>query len=417
LSLGNIGPEAEAAIPALITVLEDEELRPRAATALSQIGAAAIPALVAAANDEDEALRFYAASTLSEIGTVAEVAVPILVAALESEDLRYRAAAALGDYGPEAAAAVNALIAGLNDEDSIFLYRVTNSLIEIGAVAVPQLAVALEAEAEDVRYQAAGILESIEPAASAAVPALLAALNDQNEGVRDAAIQALRRLTKRYGEDVSADAAKDYDLVPTLITALYYQDSSIRAIAAELLGNLGPEAKYSVPALIGALNDSETTVRRQAASALGKIGPAAAVATPALVVLIEDADTTVRRAAVSALKEIGEEIGPTAETAVPALAALLDSSDLVIRREAADALGNIGAEATPALITALGDPRTRYGAAYSLSRIGSPAEAAAEPLRAIANSKNESTELRWLTAVVPLPLATVAQCFRFYCLR
>jgi HEAT repeats len=70
--LAAIGPEAAAAIPALIEALKDQEARVRytAAGALGAIGPEAAPALLAlieALKDQDTAVRTLAANTLTDI--------------------------------------------------------------------------------------------------------------------------------------------------------------------------------------------------------------------------------------------------------------------------------------------------------------------------------------------------------------
>jgi HEAT repeat protein len=71
LALGDVGPAAQSAIPALVnTLLHDHEasVRRRAAIALGEIGAEeAIPALLQASQDSNETVRRVAASVLKEI--------------------------------------------------------------------------------------------------------------------------------------------------------------------------------------------------------------------------------------------------------------------------------------------------------------------------------------------------------------
>ena len=73
---------------------------------------------------------------------------------------------------------------------------------------------------------------------------------------------------------------------------------TIRAEAANALGNLGPEAKVAIPQLTQALKDPNKTVRGKAARALVEAGPEAV---PALIDSLKDKDESVRDFAVSAL--------------------------------------------------------------------------------------------------------------------
>src|SRR5262249_37839669 len=85
--------------------------------------------------------------------------------------------------------------------------------------------------------------------------------------------------------------------VPDLIAALKRPDALVRQNSALALGAIGPSASSAVPALTDALGDPDWAVRRQAALALGEIGPAAKTALPALAKLDTDANKPVREAA------------------------------------------------------------------------------------------------------------------------
>ena len=88
VALGNLGPAAQAAVPALIhTALWDEDaaVRVEAAVALWKIdrkGPLAIPALADALADENELICWMAADSLGQIGPEAREAVPALQGAL-----------------------------------------------------------------------------------------------------------------------------------------------------------------------------------------------------------------------------------------------------------------------------------------------------------------------------------------------
>jgi HEAT repeat protein len=72
--LGKIGPEANAAVPALIEAFRDEDkfVRRIAAEALANIGPdakAAVPALIETLKDVNEVIRSSAASALEKLNT------------------------------------------------------------------------------------------------------------------------------------------------------------------------------------------------------------------------------------------------------------------------------------------------------------------------------------------------------------
>lgn len=112
--LGQIGNKAEAAMPALIHAMNDEDERVRngAAFALRWIGEkaeATMPALIDALKDEDERFRQNAAFALGEIGQKAEAAVPGLTKALADQDVntKNKTAKMLQKISPKPKAKVN----------------------------------------------------------------------------------------------------------------------------------------------------------------------------------------------------------------------------------------------------------------------------------------------------------------------
>lgn len=260
-------PLQDTQIISLIEKLTDSDFRVRhdAADALLKIGYAAVPALSEALQDQSKQVRWYAASTLGEIGAEAKAAVPQLIVTLQDEDeyVRRIAAYALGKIGVEAALAVPYLIATLQDGDRNLRSVAAYALGKIGAeasAAVPYLTAALQDADKEVRSYAATALGRIGADAKVAVPALIASLQEENQYVRRSAADALGHI------GLEAKAA-----VPALITALQDENKYVRVNAAAALGRIGAEASSAVPALIVALQDDKEEVRRNAASGLGGI--------------------------------------------------------------------------------------------------------------------------------------------------
>ena len=115
------------AVPVLALALEDDSLvvRIAVAAALGEMGSdaeEAVPGLVAAfaREDEEPIVRVAHATALEAIGPAAKLAVPALTDALgdESPFVRKSSAAALGGIGPDAESAVRALMEAQSDEDS-----------------------------------------------------------------------------------------------------------------------------------------------------------------------------------------------------------------------------------------------------------------------------------------------------------
>ena len=121
-ALGQIGPAAKAAVPALIEALKDKDrtVRRVAAFVLGQIGPAAVPALIEALK-KDRVGR-YSTAVVDALGKIGPVAVPALIEALKDKEsyVRMYAAEALGQFAPAAKATVPALMESLKDNDRCF---------------------------------------------------------------------------------------------------------------------------------------------------------------------------------------------------------------------------------------------------------------------------------------------------------
>jgi len=95
-SLAIVGPDAQAAIPALDQALHERQLRVRleAAAALGRIGRDSVPVLMRALQDPDPGIRHAAAFGLGEVGLDAQPAIPLLTQALQDTNQQVRASAA-----------------------------------------------------------------------------------------------------------------------------------------------------------------------------------------------------------------------------------------------------------------------------------------------------------------------------------
>ncbi len=319
---------------------------------LAALGQGAVPTLVQGLKEEElPNTRSYIASALGEMGPAAKDAVPALVLALEdgSWGVRANAACALGKIGSTSDGVIPALEACLDDTGPLVRMDVATALVRLGKAetGIPILMRSLKDPSRtSERAEAARRLAHLGPAAQPAIPALAEALKDEAEYARLGAAEAFAILGKpdeavpvlidllRNGRELrmreyaasalgqigpAAEAA-----VPALASALDTRDEDRREAAAEALGNIGPAAREAVPALSIALRnrkaglkrtapglvdfdyegaDSESA-RKAAAVALGKIGSEAKDAIPALREALKDDSAHVRRAAADALREI-----------------------------------------------------------------------------------------------------------------
>jgi HEAT repeat protein len=421
-ALTRMGPAAKSAVPRLkqLSRKGPGALRLKAAAALWRIDKdrAAFKQLTRAVLDRD--LRMDAAGVLGDLGPDARDAVPAMVLALKAEgngSNRGWILFAIGRLGAAGRAAVPAVVAALRDPDESVRSTAASTLGDIGlpaAAAAPALTACLKTKGTHLREMAAGSLGFLGPAAEPAVPALVQVLADPNAGVRSMAVLSLGRVARREKQVVPALMAalkdKETDLRRFAATALgefgpaaraagparagllRYEETNVRTAAAEALGKLGAEAAPAVPDLRRALGDDYAEVRAAAARALGEIGPVAKAALPALGPAVHDADMAVQVQAALALWRIDRR----QEVAVRTLLEALKKEEC----EAAHALGELGQAARaagPALEAAWKgpDPLLCVAAAGALWRMGLHREAT---MRALVEAVATDDGLGWWDA-------------------
>jgi len=223
------------------------------------------------------------------------------------------------------------------------------------------------------------------PFGKAAVPALMAALADEEVEVSQAAVTALRRMGRDAEKAVQALAAM-------------LQETN-RVQAREICGALGQIGPAAVPVLIEILNSKEEDTRQDACLALANIGAAAKDAVPALVAEMKNKQSPhfarhalegIGKAALTlelfdaakdsktcgAAMSVIEEVGPIDNIGVPILIQLLRDPNADISREALFTLSRLGRlpkESIPALIEILGHEKCDSSAEARLRQIGKPA--------------------------------------------
>jgi HEAT repeat protein len=309
--LGLVGPPARSALPALRLSLEDKDphVRAYAALALARIDRddkQAVPVLLAALKEKDASVRTAAAEALAELaprtrsaalaltkalrddadekvrasaafalGCVAveapdsEVGHADVVAALaktvrgdEAGEVRWWAARALRRFGPDAKAAIPELKAELKGEK--YARRAAlDALAHMGPVAVPALCEALKGvKTADLRCDIMWRLGNMGPAAREAVSTLRELLEGDTYQDRSAAAVALLRIAGKFEAKAVAKTLGELAVLGVL--------PSGNAIA-EVLTELGPDAKVLLPALLA--GSKEHGVSRDALWLIGRLGP------------------------------------------------------------------------------------------------------------------------------------------------
>ena len=208
--LGDMGPAARKAVPALLLAVKEEETRFVAAVALSRIlpDYDAVPILTEMLSRDSQRVRVRALLALERLGSKADAAIPALIKLLESEGpdfhCRIRMVRALGQMGPKA------------------------------RTAIPVLADVLQNAKEQTwaRREAAQALVRLQD--RAAIPILKKVLQDPVVSLQAHAALALWQL----GEP--ADRS-----IQVLVKLLEDKEGEYGGLAATELGKMGPAAKRS----------------------------------------------------------------------------------------------------------------------------------------------------------------------------
>lgn len=355
------GPEVTRPIAKKLLAESDDAARMRFLHALADLGKEVVPGLIDALKDDE--LAKYACVVLAEIGPEAAEAGPALAERLRSEkrpevrqrlimalgavesaetapdliaivedtehDSRIPAAFALGRLGPSAKQAAAALSKGMEDADPVLKVVSAWALMKVSPddqsskdKAVGVMVEGLSSDNPLAQKAAMRALADLRPKAPGALPAVKRILEGEN---RELAAEALDILAS-LGESAVGQ------LTETL------QKAELRAVAAAVLGHIGPDAKAAVSTLLELLKtEKDPTSRRELFLALSSIAPETKEAVPLAIESLDDPDDRVVLAACLLLGKIG----PDAKEALPALKALTDSKDEVIREFATKAVQSI----------------------------------------------------------------------------
>ncbi len=331
-----------------------------------------------------------------------------------------RARASLPQYG---AAALSPLLLSLGRVDSLTQeqrQQLPAVLATVGPAAVPHLLARLDDPNEHVRAVAASALGHLRAAATVTQVARL--IDDPSELVRLSVAEALgemggrgwpppidRRRQREWWKPlrfwrpnrVETEADATAALLAALRTALADPTAAVRAAAAESVARLGPKtAAELTPHLMERTADEDETVRVRAITAIGVVGVDHPETVPALAALLADPSQAVRAAAANALGALKGQ----ATAAVSALVPLLQDRDETVRTAAADAMGRIGTlpqAAAESLAEGLASADTVVQArtAEALGNIGEAAADVAPALVQAADDDNDRVRAKAIEAL------------------
>jgi HEAT repeat protein len=294
--LGQMGPAAARAVPALTKLLSepDVNVRRQAAFDLGRIGPAArpaVPALLEQLRNPDNFMRQNVLNALHGIGGESARVVPALVEAARQDNGFHRSLilTMLASHGPKASAAVPWLVEELHRPPSFTTTQVADTLLRIDPgrarrEAAPVLRTMVQA-ASPWRVQAAQALCRIDPNSDEGLIALRECLRSPDANARLQASQFLGTLNPAGRK-----------AVPDLQKALGDPLPQVRVNAARSLWFLTRETERTMPVLLEVLKQASagTYVRQQAVAGLGLMGPAARATLPDLKKLSDDPDESLR---------------------------------------------------------------------------------------------------------------------------
>lgn len=316
----------------LIASLEDTRsvIRREAVVRIAQLGPsanAAIPAVTSRLHDEDPYVRAHAARAAYRIGASPFLAAPVLCDLLKPEEpqLCCLASLVLGEIGKGARQALPTLNTCMKASDASVRLHAAEAILKIDPTdwsALRELLTGMEASSADLRYFSANALGVAALDNEQALFALQRALTDEDTNV---AITAALNLSKRYHlPRAQSVRAPEIEELNQLIDKLKDQSAVVRQSAAIRLGMSGPAARRAISTLCDRLADPDMAVRVHAAHALWQIERPAGVVVPTLVDLLGISKSNIRIAATYVLGEIG----PAAGDALPPLYDVFTGSKL-----------------------------------------------------------------------------------------
>ncbi|MFV1964182.1 MAG: HEAT repeat domain-containing protein [Pirellulaceae bacterium] len=402
-ALGDLGGEAQAAVPALVKALnhEDSEVCWHICRALGTIGGgdeAAVTALAKVLADENPNVRAYAAFALGRMGKAGMPAVDALLqASFDPEPLVRRAAGrAIRAIDPPQEKTLPVVMKILDEGDPAVIMPALSTLAEEGKDAVPRLRNALKHERAS--YWACIVLAEIGPDAAEAVPDIQAVLAHADP---DARMQALLAL----GEIGPASAPA----VPKIIELLEEsQFPPIQTAAAYALVKINADGDADDQALEKMIDSDNPFLKLISAWGFANMNPdnKAAVrrAMELIMAALESDDDILKSGAARALAEFPTE---GSDEAVAALVEVLDESDPYVIGNAIDALAALGPKALNGIGGALTRPELRNYAIRIVYRMGPEAAQAVPALIEVLKQTPENDDDLAFRQEVQLALAAI----------
>lgn len=190
-----------------VSTLRDNDVEKRRNAAfqlstLDKIDEKMLPALLDALSDKDPIVREFVIKSIGKMNPRIEAVPQAVRRGLADPDLcvRRASAAVFSSMRPVPSVVLPALARTLSDEDSLLRSFVVSSFVDIGPIGINALVNIAQAASEkaDVRCSALETLGTIGCEAKRALPDLKKLLDDQDETVRNAAQESIRKIELSY---------------------------------------------------------------------------------------------------------------------------------------------------------------------------------------------------------------------------
>ncbi len=411
-TMGWIGARASASTGSLYKLLQDpvRDVRLATMTALSQIGAPALPVLRRGFRARSSSVRILAARACGKMGRKARRLLPVLKRLVRNRDflVRHYAARAVGKIKPLTLSQVRSLQRSLK-EGSLRKQRKAVLRLGMGGVsaasAIPDLVRALQSKDRLLRQQSVislgwlgkptkpGVVSSLirmfpsetnrklKRELAISLIWLIPVLNDEAMAYVKQLQESKDKLLQRAYVLLMERMLQGSQAVFLFASSLEQLSSGVLPEALEILGRLAPPLVSKQPQtllharlirpLLPFLHHRNSKVRLQATVALGNIGYKAIGAVPALRKTLRDRSRLVRRAVAATMGWIGSK----AYKAIPDLQRVLKDRDLVVRRNAVFALSRMAKRAVKPLtrlLLATRNPHILQSVCLALGRVWLP---------------------------------------------